>query len=71
VVSLNSQVDNGNSTRDMIALNMWNDYNQNLHDICRSKLFGCLNSYSPYLQFLINSMFLYLRQECLEEDLLG
>jgi hypothetical protein len=28
VVSLNSQVDNGNSIRDMIALNMWNDYSQ-------------------------------------------
>ena len=28
VVSLNSQVDNGNSVRDMIALNMWNDYSQ-------------------------------------------
>lgn len=25
---LSSQVDNGNSVRDMIALNMWNDYSQ-------------------------------------------
>jgi hypothetical protein len=28
VVSLNSQVDNGKSIGDMIALNMWNDYSQ-------------------------------------------
>ncbi|WVZ71713.1 hypothetical protein U9M48_020265 [Paspalum notatum var. saurae] len=29
VVSLSSQVDYGNSIRDMIALNMWNDYSHN------------------------------------------
>lgn len=29
VMSLNSQVDDGNAVRDMIALNMWNDYSHN------------------------------------------
>ena len=29
VMSLSSQVDDGNTVRDMIALNMWNDYSHN------------------------------------------
>ncbi|RLN07743.1 hypothetical protein C2845_PM11G19360 [Panicum miliaceum] len=29
VMSLTSQINNGNALRDMIAMNMWNDYSHN------------------------------------------